>query len=118
MEPRDVEEFYEDFGHRVRAAREEAQLTQEDLGKLLGLTRSSIANIEAGRQRVLLHTIVLIAQGTGVPTQDLMPTPVAPLASVLVPAHLRGLSGADREVVEKVMRQTLRTSTEDAKAAG
>lgn len=36
----------------MRAARQGCGFDQDDLGNLLGLSRSSIANIEAGRQRV------------------------------------------------------------------
>lgn len=38
------------FGERVKQAREAAGLTQSQLAKRLGRTRSSISNIEAGRQ--------------------------------------------------------------------
>lgn len=36
------------------------ELTQDELGKMLRptMTRASIANIEAGKQRVLAHTLV------------------------------------------------------------
>lgn len=39
--------------------------TQEDLAKKIGLTRTSVVNIEAGRQRVLLHDIEKIAGAFG-----------------------------------------------------
>ena len=53
----DVKRFYEDVGRRVRAAREKAGLTQGQLATRIGLTRSSIANLEAGRQKILLHAL-------------------------------------------------------------
>lgn len=49
------EHCYKMFGAELKLARERAGVTQKDLGKMLGLTRVSVANIEAGRQRVLLH---------------------------------------------------------------
>ncbi len=52
----EVETFYQAFGPRLRAARKKAGYTQEDLAKALHLTRTSIANIEKGRQKILLHT--------------------------------------------------------------
>ena len=42
----------------IRELREEYCLTQQQLGDICHLTRTSIANIEAGKQRILLHTLV------------------------------------------------------------
>lgn len=36
-------------------------MTQEALGRIVSLTRTSITNIEKGRQKVLLHTLADIA---------------------------------------------------------
>lgn len=52
--------FARDFGKRIKSARITAELSQTELGVRLDLTRSSIANIEAGRQGCgveLLHAI-------------------------------------------------------------
>lgn len=54
--------LYGEIGGRVRAAREAAKMTQDALATRLNLTRSSVANIEAGRQRFPTHTLVLIAE--------------------------------------------------------
>lgn len=40
------------FGNAIRTARIDRAMTQAELGRALGLTRASIANIEAGRQEV------------------------------------------------------------------
>lgn len=47
-----VEEYWTGFGARVLAARLAAGLTQTELGDRIHRSRSSIANIEAGRQHV------------------------------------------------------------------
>jgi transcriptional regulator with XRE-family HTH domain len=49
------------FGDRVRTAREAAQIRQLDLATAVGLSRSSIANIEGGRQELSLPMAVQIA---------------------------------------------------------
>lgn len=43
------------FGKAVALRREELELTQAELAGLVGMSRASIANIEKGRQNVLLH---------------------------------------------------------------
>jgi transcriptional regulator with XRE-family HTH domain len=53
--------FYPAFGERVKQAREAAGLTQLDLAKKIGLTRSSVANIEAGRQKPTVEKAAMAA---------------------------------------------------------
>jgi transcriptional regulator with XRE-family HTH domain len=56
-----MQRLYDEFGKRLRAARREARLSQENVAERVGLTRSSIANIELGRQRITLHTLYALA---------------------------------------------------------
>lgn len=65
-------EFYAAVGRLIAKART-GRLTQEALAKRTALTRTSIINIEKGRQQVLLHTLVDIAQALSVPVVELIP---------------------------------------------
>jgi transcriptional regulator with XRE-family HTH domain len=58
-----IEPFYVEVGRRIQKLRNTRQLSQEALGLKLdpAVTRASIANIEAGKQRILAHTLVQIA---------------------------------------------------------
>src|SRR5215510_12639071 len=58
-----IEPFYVEVGRRIQKLRNTRQLSQEALGLKLDptVTRASIANIEAGKQRILAHTLVQIA---------------------------------------------------------
>ncbi|WBB94259.1 helix-turn-helix transcriptional regulator [Verrucosispora sp. WMMC514] len=49
------------FGQRVRILRAERGLTQQQLADAIGLTRTSVTNIEAGRQETLATTLVRLA---------------------------------------------------------
>ena len=64
-------------------------MTQDRLGTLVGLSRTSITNIEKGRQHVSLHQLYRIADVLGVtPDMLLPPTPrpgVSQLAQKLPP---------------------------------
>jgi transcriptional regulator with XRE-family HTH domain len=67
-----VDAFYRSLGQRVRAARDEAGITQTQLAEGIGLTRSSVANLEAGRQRIMLHVAVSIAELLGTQLSELI----------------------------------------------
>lgn len=67
-------DFYRQFGQLLRQARRDAGLSQEDLATSIGLTRTSISNIEQGRQKVLLHTFGQLLHVLNVPPAGLLPT--------------------------------------------
>jgi len=49
------------------------KLTQAKLAGLLSLTRTSITNIEKGRQKLLVHTLLGLAECLSVPVRELIP---------------------------------------------
>jgi transcriptional regulator with XRE-family HTH domain len=59
--PPPMEPIYLAIGAKIVMMRTALGLTQEDISKRIGLTRASIANIETGRQRILLHDLERIA---------------------------------------------------------
>lgn len=68
------EETYEEFGELLKKQRVSMSLTQADFAKKVGLSRASIANIENGRQKILLHQAYLFAKCLNIPLLDLLPT--------------------------------------------
>jgi DNA-binding XRE family transcriptional regulator len=48
-------------------------LTQEDLATLWKLNRTTVVNIEMGRQRVSVRQLVVLAEHLGCATQELVP---------------------------------------------
>jgi transcriptional regulator with XRE-family HTH domain len=54
----------EDLGRRIKAAREEAGLTQPELADLIGLSMRQVQNLEAGVSKPYKH-IREIAEATG-----------------------------------------------------
>ena len=68
-----MEGFYSEFGRRVRLARRRAHLSQNALGRLTGMNRTSVTNIEAGRQRIPLHLLIAFATALDVEPTELLP---------------------------------------------
>jgi transcriptional regulator with XRE-family HTH domain len=93
---RDPEAIYHIFGRRLRELREEKGVPQQELAELSGLTRASIANVESGRQRVLLHQVLRFAQALRVDLNTLVPP-----ASVLEEAEA---SGANTSMYDYLLR--------------
>lgn len=60
-----------EFDNRVKLARVEKDLTQEQLANLVGVTRQTIGLIEAGKYNPTLKLCLMIAQATGKRLDDL-----------------------------------------------
>jgi len=66
-------ELYRKLGELVRGHRERLGKTQSDVAGATGLSRASIANIETGRQRILLHQLYSLAAALEVEPYTLLP---------------------------------------------
>jgi transcriptional regulator with XRE-family HTH domain len=61
------------IGAAVRQAREELGWSQNELAESVGITRTSITNLEHGRQQTPLHVLYAIADRLGVSIKELLP---------------------------------------------
>lgn len=100
-----VEPIYRDFGRRLRKARSDATLTQEALGKRVGLSRTSITNIEQGNQHVGLHLLYQLARAVGVPPVELLPDESAADDGQSLDQVLVGMRRGDRARLERDIQQ-------------
>jgi DNA-binding XRE family transcriptional regulator len=62
----------ERFGHNLWCSRRRADLSQEKLANLVGLSRQAIYALEGGRRLPRLDTIVKLAAGTNVSVSFLL----------------------------------------------
>jgi transcriptional regulator with XRE-family HTH domain len=69
-----VEALCAETGARVQHARMQRGWTQRELARAVGMTRSSIGNLETGTQRPPVHIVLLIARVLDVPVTDLLPS--------------------------------------------
>jgi transcriptional regulator with XRE-family HTH domain len=60
-----VDEICERLGEEIRAARENVGMSQAELGLRVGLSRPSVANLEAGRQDITAARLAMIARVLG-----------------------------------------------------
>lgn len=92
--------YYVALGRQIRQARESKRTTQDDLALKVSLTRTSIINIEKGRQQVLVHTLADIAGALGVGILDLLP-PSNDVAHFLRDASKKGRAWVISSAVSK-----------------
>lgn len=81
-------ELYRRLGRAVAERRQELDLTQSDVAEKLGLSRASLANLENGRQRILLHQLFALVNVLKLKSiLDLVPktwVPPEPLSEIKV----------------------------------
>jgi DNA-binding XRE family transcriptional regulator len=95
--------FYREFGKRLSQARRAAKITQAALAQAVGLSRTSIVNIEKGRQPVPIDLAIRMATSLGTGIVDLLPesNPISSLRDMA--SELRRISPGARPWVERVI---------------
>ena len=78
------------------------------------MSRGSIANIEAGRQRIPLHTLLVLARELGVEPETLLPGDLSGPEDVMPPDRTRRLHALDVDAVNRVVRRARRERMEAA----
>lgn len=98
-----IDEIYKAIGSRVKAKREQADLKQDQLAERVGLTRTSISNIENGRQRIQVHTLFMIAEALNVPVETLLPLNLTEEPEEIDEQVLRNVPKEEHEWVKRVL---------------
>src|ERR1700744_2578665 len=93
----DFDDLYRELGRKIRQARERQgqKLSQEALAQRLGISRTSMVNIEAGRQHTPLHVLWQIAELLETKLTLLIPSP----EELLTP---RNETVLDKEMMEQI----------------
>ena len=64
--------FFRLLGTRIAQRRKAQELTQAELGELVGVTQQQIASFETGRRRMPISTLPLLAKALGVSIEELV----------------------------------------------
>ena len=57
----------------IRTGNADTKFSQERLGEILGLSRSAVANLETGKQRISLHNVYAICDHLKLDLMDILP---------------------------------------------
>lgn len=106
----DERALYQYIGKQLKARRQAAGLTQQRLADRLEMTRTSITNIEHGRQRLPLHLLYRLCLTLEIDTSSVLPsigtvTHSAPEPPA-VPAHMEEMPPRVAELIRELMQGT------------
>jgi len=111
----DADQIYKNLGNRIRSLRKSLGWTQDRLAKAVGISRASLANIEAGRQQVLVHHIFAVAEALNLesPAQLLIvpeSDSVSGMTATELPLSGEGLTDKQRREVLNLVGGVLENS--------
>lgn len=95
--------FYKALGARIREIRG-AKMTQEQLSNAANLSRTSIVNIECGRQKLLVYNLFQICKALRVQPSEFL-APLEPAVGTLPEINVFGAAAAwVKRSVKKAMK--------------
>ncbi len=87
------------IGKRIRLLRQEREINQADLGKVLGVSASAISDIERGVTKLSVDDLVKIAENFGVAVSTLL---MPPNAQAQVPTSAAVNGSVDAETLSAI----------------
>jgi transcriptional regulator with XRE-family HTH domain len=106
----DEEQLYRGLGQRLLRYRREAGRTQEQVANDVGLKRTSITNIEQGRQRILVHQLFLLATAVGASPAQLLYDHDTPLDELVPAKSLAKLRDSHSDEELSALQRTLNSA--------
>lgn len=104
----DEERFYAEFGQRFADRRRSAEMTQAEVAALAGTSRASVANIEAGRQKVYLHQLYRLAAALRLEDlSDLLPLEIPRRRAASLIEAPEDLTDLQRSQIEGVLKTAI-----------
>jgi transcriptional regulator with XRE-family HTH domain len=100
-----VEPVYHSIGAIIRSKRRQLEWSQEKLAQHVRISRATLANIETGRQRILVHQVYIFATALGARPDEFLPSLAAgapATARMLLPIP-GGLKPQQREQIAQLI---------------
>jgi transcriptional regulator with XRE-family HTH domain len=103
-------QLYVQVGKSIQDARNEKGFTQAYLAEASALSRTSITNIEKGRQHLPIHTLYIIAAALEKEVVDLLPEFKVSIETELAERIPQNLDKREREWIEDAMSTAAKKS--------
>ena len=96
--------LYALIGKEIKKHRETKKWTQVKLANQVGLTRTSITNIEKGNQKILVHTLWDLAEQLGVHPTTLIPKEITnPPSALDIIEKAKGITENDKNLIRSLI---------------
>jgi transcriptional regulator with XRE-family HTH domain len=99
--------LYKEIGQRVKAKRLKLKLTQGQLANAAGVLRTSITNLEAGRQKTPLHVLYELCAVLEIEMVELLPSRSSVMQPETVSMEIGGRVAAVPPKSAKVLQKLL-----------
>lgn len=98
----DETQLYSELGSAIASRRRTLELTQAHVAARVGISRASLANIEVGRQKVLVHHLYKLASVLRLSSPaSLLPLPSSDESAERVPLPRGGFTSRQRSQIEQ-----------------
>ena len=95
---------YANFGALLRGCRSRSGLTQAELAEKVKISRTSVTNIECGRQQVVLHQLLDFADALGVEPSELIPETNSNVPVDLIDRLAQGKGASATRWAEQILK--------------
>ena len=92
------------IGQKIKTAREQAHITQSELGRLIGLSTHYVSAIERGIKTPKLETFVAIAKALEVSADWLLQSELGTTVNILASDVSATMSRLPKETQERILR--------------
>ena len=97
----DVDALHRHIGTVIKGRRKQLNMTQEQLANRMATSRAALANVETGRQNVLVHHLYSFAKHLDLRIEDLLP-PIAGSTASEFPLP-EGLNRIQRDQITRLL---------------
>lgn len=101
----DETDWYLEIGERIRTARKDLGLTQNDLAEKADLKRASITHIENGNQKTSVYTLYKISKVLNRPLISLLPEDVKQEDQIVIGGKVETVTPKAKDILEELLAQ-------------
>ena len=106
-------ELHKHIGEALREHRKQAGMTQLELAKKVGLLRTSITNIEAGRQKAPLHVIYNICIALDIEVCAVLPTNAEAVQIDMIEIEIQGKKKSVPPKAARLLKELLTNNSKE-----
>lgn len=93
--------IYPEIGKKIKKFRENRKWTQAQLAEAVGLNRISVTNIENGRNKIFVHTLLSFCYALNINPIDLLPSKT----NNQIDLEVHGLKNKEKKWINEIVKE-------------